>query len=641
MDDSQRFILEYFDVICNSPAEIYHHALPFSPSSSWIRECYSPEFSQEVLVVKGLQTRWGTCSRIVPFTYSARSLASWNDLIAVGLGSGNITILDAITGTHLSILFGHKDGINSLIFSSDGTFLVSGSGDQTVKLWDVQTGGVVRTFYGHTAQVYSVSISLNHTTIASGAVEKIYLWSTLTGKCNCIIDTYDSNIEYLHTHTGIKSINFSPTNSQILISASTHHHTVQQWDINGQKIGPSCEGSGVVFSPDGTSFVSWRGAVATIQNSNSRVVVTELHISGGEFQCCCFSPNGKFVAGSVGCTIYVWDITSSIPHLIETFLGHTSFITSLEYSSSIISSSNDRSVRFWQISSPSKDPVTTNSESILPDLAPIKFVSLQGNDGIAISSDGGGAVRIWDISTGLCKESFHIPVKDSRWRDVQLINGRLISVWHLDEKIYIWDTKKGKLIQMVNASNSCGILGLKISGDGSKVFLLSLWSIKAWSTWTGEASGEVIFMNEPLLNSLGLERESFYHLPRLKGQPPPNFYESKIEPPFNPLIVDGLRVWVCFEDSKTLGWDFGTPDSPLILSTNFPPPRFHLDFINGAIEYPPILSRIKDTVTGEVVFWLSGRYEEPSVAEWNGRYLVAGYKSGEVLILDFIHIIPQ
>ena len=29
------------------------------------------------------------------------------------------------------------------------------------------------------------------------------------------------------------------------------------------------------------------------------------------------------------------------------------------------------------------------------------------------------------------------------------------------------------------------------------------------------------------------------------------------------------------------------------------------------------------------------------MAQWDGRYLIAGYESGEVLILDFIHIIPQ
>jgi len=46
---------------------------------------------------------------------------------------------------------------------------------------------------------------------------------------------------------------------------------------------------------------------------------------------------------------------------------------------------------------------------------------------------------------------------------------------------------------------------------------------------------------------------------------------------------------------------------------------------------------IKDTVTGEV-FQLFGKYAQPSVTEWNSQYLVGGYCSGEVLILDFNQI---
>ena len=59
-----------------------------------------------------------------------------------------------------------------VVFSSDGTSLVSGSDDAIVKLWDIQTGGVVKTFFGHTQLVLSVSISADHTAIASGSYDQ-------------------------------------------------------------------------------------------------------------------------------------------------------------------------------------------------------------------------------------------------------------------------------------------------------------------------------------------------------------------------------------------------------------------------------------------------------------------------------------
>ena len=46
-------------------------------------------------------------------------------------------------------------------------------------------------------------------------------------------------------------------------------------------------------------------------------------------------------------------------------------------------------------------------------------------------------------------------------------------------------------------------------------------------------------------------------------------------------------------------------------------------------------SRIKDTVTGRVIFQLPWWLTDPVTSQWGALYLVAGYESGEVLILDF------
>ena len=214
-------------MICDSPCEIYHHALPFCPSTSWLHECYSLELSQEVVVVKGLQAKWGTCYHIVPFDYSAGALACWNDIVAVGLGSGDIKILDAITGICTSALSGHTEAIRSVTFSSNGTLLVSESNDRTVKLWDIQIGGVVKTFYGHTRRVASDSISPDHTITVSGSLDKILIWGILTGEQLCAINTQDIGTRSCLKCAFITSVNFSPTTSQISISMPDCYHTVQ------------------------------------------------------------------------------------------------------------------------------------------------------------------------------------------------------------------------------------------------------------------------------------------------------------------------------------------------------------------------------------------------------------------------------
>ena len=600
-DDSQRFILEYFDIIHSSPSKIYHYALPFSPSRSWLHECYSSDLLQGVKVIKGLRVEWGTC-RTVSYDSAPKILTYWGDLVAAGFRSGSIITFDAITGVYISAPSGHTCDVYSLTFSSDGIFLVSGSKDNTVKLLDVQTGGVIKTFHGHTGWVLSVSISLDNATVASGSVDRmIRLWDTQTGDCCCIITGHNQNV---------MSVSFSPTNSQLLISAS-YDHTVRQWDINGCQIGPTCDGDGVVFSSDGAYFVSWkwRGTIATVRNSNSGLVVTELQLSSW-FQYCCFSHDGKFVAGSSDRTIYVWDITSSDPHPIQTFSGHTGNITSLTFSSSLasssslISSSDDQSIKFWQIGVSPTNPVTTGLESMPPSLAPITLISLQTNDGIAISSDMAGVVKTWDILTGHCKASFNTPAKGSTPRDVRLVgSGLLIFAWCTDEGIHIWDIEKGELLQIVDAAFNLQETSLRVSGDGSKVFLIDNRSIQAWSIQTGEAVGEV----------------------KLK---------AKLSDP--PLTVDGSRVWVHFMDSPSQGWDFGIPGLvPTLLSNIFLDiPR--LDFTND-VDSPKIIDR----VTGKDVFHLPGEYAEFTTMQWDGQYLVAGYGFGEVVILDFTQMVPQ
>jgi hypothetical protein len=107
------------------------------------------------------------------------------------------------------------------------------------------------------------------------------------------------------------------------------------------------------------------------------------------------------------------------------------------------------------------------------------------------------------------------------------------------------------------------------------------------------------------------------------------------------LQMDDSRIWIRLEDSSTHGWDFGILSSPPIHLSNVSTQSPLLDFIicSGWDAKGPFW--VKDIVTGKEVFQLSGRYATPSSTRWDGRYLVAGYYSGDVLILDFHHMYPQ
>jgi len=590
-NDSQRLLLEHFNTIQNSPSHIYHSALPLSPSSSWLYKYYSTDLSFTVKVVKGLPAEWGMCFRSVLLDTPTRTLSCCNNTVAIGSKPGDIIILDTITGIQTAVLSGHTDWVTCVTFSSDGTSLVSGSFDQTVKLWDVQTGGVVKTFSGHTHWVWSVSISAGYTVIASGSRDgTIRLWDIQTKECKCFIEQ-----NYYPHHTI-----FSPTNPQHLISTSSTK--LLQWDINGNQTNPPSNGSHIAFSPDGTQFVSCYKPIVTVQNSDSGEIVARFQIAKGNAQCCCFSLDGRLVAVAAGSTVYIWDITNSNPHLVETFIGHADYISSLIFSSpsTLISASVDNSVKFWQISASSIDPAMTDPESTPITLPLISSISLQARDGIAISSDTDGVVKTWDIPASLCKALSKSPAEDYKHGGVKLINSRLVFVWYGDGKVNIWDPEKGKFLLKADIYED-SLSDLRMSGDGSKIFCINGEFIQAWDMWTGEAIGKAV-----------------------------------VEPDYGigSLAMDGPRVWVeilFIED--TIGWDFGILGSPPVKLSTLPPVTLHL---NDTRLWDNRQYRIQDTITGKVVFQLPERFQSHVVEmQWNGQYLVISFMSEKELVLEF------
>ena len=450
----------------------------------------------------------------------------------------------------------------------------------------MQTGGVVKTFSGHTAMVLSVSISTDCTTIASGSNGIICLWDIQTGEC----------YQTIGLHSGVRHVSFFPLNPQHLISICDGY--LRQWDTNGHQIKPPIDGQCIAFSSDGTQFVSCHKGIATVQNSDSGAIVTKFPVYAMSTDCCCFSPDDRLVAAAADSTVYIWDITSSNPHLIETLIGHAGRITSLVFSSpsTLISASYDKSVKFWQIGASSADPAMTDPGSTPITLPLISSISLEARDGIAVSRDADGVVKTWDIPASLCKASSETPTKDYKPGN---IGSRVVFVWYAVESINIWDPEKGELLLQTNVS-AHKILDLRISGDGSKIFCINEIFIQVWDVWTGEALGEVFIKD----------------------------YEFGVEL----SAMDGSRVWVSVGGGR-IGWDFGIPGSPPVKLSTLPPDMLHL---SNTKLWDKSLCRIQDTVTGKAVFQLSEEFQSRiAEVQWNGQYLAISLKSEKELILEF------
>ena len=627
-NDSKQFILENFNEICCFPDYIYHYALPFCPSSSWFQVYYCARFLQSVKVVKGNPTQWGACSRTVLLEQTPCKLSYGHNIIAVGLASGDILFLDGVTGTQTAVLSGHSGWITCLVFSLDVRSLVSGAGDKTVKLWDVQTGGVVRTFYGPTHSARSVSISADSRRIASGGWGgETYLWNIETGE------------QISSTQLGSEYIYLIPNNAKHLLSILDN---TCKWDVGGYKVISIPSKFNLYLSPDCSLFALSNGQAVTVQSSSSGAVVSTLYLSGMDD--CCFSPDGRVIAVSSVETTYVCNITSFYSHLIKTLYncGQSIIFSSPSNLISIVGCKD--SLKFWQIGSLAKESVVVDPMPAAPSLAPIRSVSLQKRDKIALTSDLTGVVKIWNLLTGHCKASFQTPASQHSLGDAQLIDDRLIFAWKDRTGIYIWDSKHSKPDQVleitmdllspdgkniershpwesnaelferlpdpslwvnVNYKAQQGTLGLRISEDGSVVHGFDLWSIQTWSVPTCRPVGSI----------------------EVAGNPP---Y-------LDPLSTGSSRTWICSKDTPSKKLDCTVLGSSLTLSLNTSLERPHLDVVHNTLSGTNSCL-VKDTVTGKEVLRLLGKYEKPSCVQWDGQYLIAGYDNGEVLILDFQHL---
>ena len=189
-----------------------------------------------------------------------------------------------------------------------------------------------------------------------------------------------------------------------------------------------------------------------------------------------------------------------------------------------------------------------------------------------------------------------------------MIDGRLVVVWckQIGGGIHVWDAERGRL-QSVNTPWWISY-GLRIIGDGSRVLQIYDGSIKAWYIQTGESAGEE-----------RLERNSGNH--------------------FDPLRLDGSKVLVQSGESSAQAWDFGIVGSTPVQLPETSSVRPYLDLVDVRNWSKTSPVKIKDSITGQDVFQLYGRYADPSAIQWDGQYLIAGYKSGEVLILDFNHML--
>jgi WD40 repeat protein len=292
----------------------------------------------------------------------------------------------------LFILGEHTDSVTSVVFSPDGTTLVSGSLDEeySIRLWKVHTGEllttkpkeddglgvawlafspdgstiarcydrIVQLWYvrtsnpqhsleGDNERIRAIAFSPDGYKLAGGCDDHtVRLWDVPTNK----------QLRALEGHTNVvASVAFNPDGS--LLASGSWDHTVLLWDVRKRKqlhllMGHTESVYSVAFSPDGSTLASGsEDTTICLWDAKSGERLRTLKEHTKPVFSVAFSPGGSILAsGSMDTTIRLWDIKSG--ELLHTLEGHTDIVYSIAFSpdgSILASGSRDSTVRLWRI----------------------------------------------------------------------------------------------------------------------------------------------------------------------------------------------------------------------------------------------------------------------------------------------------
>ena len=254
------------------------------------------------------------------------------------------------------IFSGHTGKITSIVFTSDGRYVISASDDEEIKFWDVETRKCLRTFTGHSLGVNAVDVHSQMELLVSGSDDcTIKLWNIRTGECVKTIDCW----------VPIYSVRISPNASMLL--ATSQSSNIMLYD----------------------AMKSYRRRYL---KGHTKKVTSAV-----------FSHDGKMIASSSGdATIKLWDAVSG--KCVTTLRGHTLGVNSVSFSSDdrfLISSSDDSTVKLWDISGRKCIQTFTGHDSQVVD------ASYSGDGTAAISLAIDNTIKIWHIALGICVNTFN------------------------------------------------------------------------------------------------------------------------------------------------------------------------------------------------------------------------------------------
>jgi WD40 repeat protein len=244
--------------------------------------------------------------------------------------SNYIEVWDWKTGELKFVLPAFKEEIKQIMFTKDGTRLISASRDGTVKVWNVQSQKLI---WERLYDDFDLDILLNYqnglSSFALSPNEEIFAMGFLNGKIFCYpLEPEGNFLDFVSSPSSeefnfVQCVAFSPVARTL---ASCSGKNVYLWDIR-------------LWDVKSRLFMLGENPKRSLKGHSSTVMQIV------------FSPNGKYVASaSIDKTIRLWDVKTG--KLKSTFYGHKANVWRLAFSpdgSKLASGDSDGTIMIWKM----------------------------------------------------------------------------------------------------------------------------------------------------------------------------------------------------------------------------------------------------------------------------------------------------
>lgn len=227
--------------------------------------------------------------------------------LLTGCQDGGVHLWNALTGEPTGELFRHSGKVTCVVWSRYGRYFASAGDDGTVVLWDSSNREFRMRKLAHQGEVRCLAFSPDDTELATGGTDRfLRFWTTESGESAHPALEHDESVEEAAYH---------PAGTHLLTGEGKGQ--VNVWDLKSRQLIKKSHAHGaavsaIEFSLDGFQFAtgSMDGSVH-VAHSATGIQTARFHAHEEQISALSFSPNGKSLAeASLDLNARIWDLTT-------------------------------------------------------------------------------------------------------------------------------------------------------------------------------------------------------------------------------------------------------------------------------------------------------------------------------------------